>query len=107
MAAVSGCAAPFAGPKAVPFLRRYGPYAPFSATFSGFRIGPVYVGNRRGALRRSPRCEAGVDLVEERTVSRASSVSALEQFKISADRKSFLVPHFCFWYWFRRACSKS
>ncbi|XP_010934366.1 glutamyl-tRNA reductase 2 [Elaeis guineensis] len=89
MAAVSGCAAPFAGPNAAPFLRRKSPHAPFSATYSGFRIGPrapIYVGNRRGSLRRSPRCEAGVDLAEDRTASRASSFSALEQFKISADR---------------------
>ncbi|XP_072963433.1 glutamyl-tRNA reductase 2 [Typha angustifolia] len=79
MAAVNGLATAFGGVKVAPLARKGS---------LGFRVGtemPACIGVPRGALRRSPRCEAGVDL-EEKTAARASSATALEQFKISADR---------------------
>ncbi|XP_010908073.2 glutamyl-tRNA reductase 2 [Elaeis guineensis] len=88
MAAVSSFVASFPGPKTAPFLPRKSSNAPFSAS-PGFRPvprAPVHVGNRRGRVRGSPRCDAVLDLVEARTPSRAAGVSALEQFKISVDR---------------------
>ncbi|XP_072987197.1 glutamyl-tRNA reductase 2-like [Typha latifolia] len=79
MAAVNGFVTAFARVKVVPFARK--------SSF-GIRNGnvvPSYGNSRRVGPRRSVRCEAGVD-VEVKAVARASSVNALEQFKISADR---------------------
>lgn len=78
MAAASGVAASgFAGMKVELLVRRSSPVRGV-----GFGIGPMKarIGVR---VRRGPRCEAS-------DASRASSVSALEQFKISGtDRESF------------------
>ncbi|WOL09601.1 hypothetical protein Cni_G18354 [Canna indica] len=81
MAAASGVVVPLAGAgKVGPFLRRS----------SSSRLSSVpgnstgLAASRRLAIRRSPRCEVRVDLEEKS--SSASSVSALEQFKISTDR---------------------
>lgn len=78
MAAASGVAASgFAGMKVELLVRRSSPVRGV-----GFGIGPMKarIGVR---VRRGPRCEAS-------DASRASSVSALEQFKISGtDREYF------------------
>lgn len=87
MAATSGVAIAFAGAgKAEAFLRRS------SSSRSPCSIGsfgsPAYGGSRRVAPRRSPRWEVRLDLEEKsKSASASASAGALEQFKISADRK--------------------
>ncbi|KAG6513840.1 glutamyl-tRNA reductase 2-like isoform X1 [Zingiber officinale] len=87
MAASSGVATTLAGKgKVGPFLRSSSSTRLFSAPRSScgfYRVGPR-VPRREVALRMSPRSEAPVDLEEK--PSAAASASALEQFKISADR---------------------
>ncbi|XP_020082259.1 glutamyl-tRNA reductase 2 [Ananas comosus] len=80
MATVNGLATAFGGVKVAPLPRRS------SVRFRvGTRAAPSYGGG--GARWRSPRCEVGVDsAAAAAAAARASSVNALEQFKISADR---------------------
>ncbi|RRT43741.1 hypothetical protein B296_00036923 [Ensete ventricosum] len=72
-----------------------------SSSRTPFSIGsfgdPAYGGSRMVAPRRSPRCQVRLDLEEK---SKSASARALEQFKISADRKplahSFSFPLFLY-----------
>ncbi|RWW04692.1 hypothetical protein BHE74_00004460 [Ensete ventricosum] len=91
MATASGVVITVAGPgKVGSVLRRSSPFRSSSASWSSaglYRVrptGPAYSGSPRVVLRRSPRCEVKADLDEKSAA--AASVSALEQFKISADR---------------------
>ncbi|CAL9146870.1 unnamed protein product [Musa hybrid cultivar] len=91
MATASGVVIPVAGPgKVGSVFRRSSPSRSSSASWSSaglYRVRPrglAYSGSPRVVLRRSPRCEVKADL-EEKSAA-AASVSALEQFKISADR---------------------
>lgn len=97
MAASSGVATTLAGKGMFgPFLRRSSSTMLFSAPSSSggfYRVGPRVPG-REVALRMSSRSEAPVDLEEK--PSAAASTSALEQFKISADRTPHFSNSFCF-----------
>lgn len=97
MAAANSLATAFLGAaaaaKAEPFRANRTSNSTASPAFS-FRVyqrGVAFVGSRRGAVRRSPRCEVQVDIKEKA----AASISAIEQFKISADRKFKIFP-LCF-----------
>ncbi|XP_064960499.1 glutamyl-tRNA reductase 2-like [Musa acuminata AAA Group] len=90
MAAANSLATAFLGTaaaaaaKAEPFRANRSSKSTASPAFS-FRVcqrGVAFVGSRRGVVRRSPRCEVQVDIKEKA----AASISAIEQFKISADR---------------------
>lgn len=97
MAAASSLAIAFPGPvtaKAEPFHGNRSSTSPAAAATARtsllkFRVGRAAGrsafsgGRRRGAVRGSPRCEAHVDLEGKA----AANMSALEQFKISTDRK--------------------
>nr|QPO14976.1 HEMA [Hosta plantaginea] len=75
MAAASGLAASFAVTKAELLVR--------SSSWAKFGVGPRPRVGFRVRIQRGPRCEAAGTDLEEKITARASSVSALEQFKVS------------------------
>jgi len=57
-----------------------------------FGVGPRPRVGFPGPVHRGPRCEAAETDLEEKIAARASSVSALEQFKISGTDREFSFP---------------